>query len=124
MNKKILGIAIAMMFLSLAVPQIGAVEQRDSVERNRHVFGMCYIEIAEPGEYEPGTQGPFFGCGMKFVGRKGSTTTIYDTTGCEQLASFEGVTWIYVFLMYGYYEFTEEASVTKGTSFGVIIFGR
>jgi hypothetical protein len=124
MNKKIVGMGIVLMFFVLSIPQIEAVGQNDAVERNRHVFGLCYIEIVESGEYEPAGKSPFWGCGLIFVGRRGSTTTIYDTEGGEQLASFEGVNWIYVFLMHGYFEITEEASITTGNSFGVIVLGR
>jgi len=116
--------AIAMMFLLLAVPQIGAVEHNEIRPMNEHVFGLCYLKNIETGDYDPAAKCPYFGGITVLGGGEGTQTTILKKKGGEELAHFEGPQLVIVFLMIGYHEYTENSRTYAGHSFGVIVLGR
>lgn len=124
MKKKIVGLLIAIMFLLIAIPQVGADEGKKVEMDNKNVFGLCYFENIEPGEFTPANKCPYFGCTTIFTGHEGTETTIYNKKGGEELTHFEGNQIVFVFIMLGYHEYTETSRIYAGTSFGVIILGR
>ena len=115
---------IAMMFLVLAVPQMGADEQNEIVPMSEHFFGLCYLENIETGDYDPAAKCPYFGGITVLGGGKGTQTTILKKEGGEELAHFEGPQLVIVLLMAGYHEYTENSQTYAGYSFGVIVLGR
>jgi hypothetical protein len=122
MNKKIIGMTIAFMFLILVIPQIGAVEQNKISKTNQHAFGLCYIENIETGDYDPADKCPYFGGITIFSGGEGTQTTIYQKKGGEEIAHIEGPQVVIVFLMLGYHEYEENSRTFAGRSFGVFVF--
>jgi hypothetical protein len=120
-KRKIFGLLVATMFLVIAIPQIGAVDHNEKVSMNEHVFGLCYIENIDFGDFDPAPKCPYFGGITILGGGKEAQTTIYKTKGGEELAHFEGPQIVVVLLMAGYHEYTENSVTFAGHSFGVIV---
>lgn len=115
--------AIVLMFFVLTIPQIGAVETQPSLENNKQMFGLCYLENIETGDFDPAARCPYLGGITILGGGEGTQTTIFDKKGGEELAHFEGPHIVIVLLMAGYHEYTENSRTYSAHSFGVFVLG-
>ena len=123
MKKRLIGLLVVITMILITVPRIEAIEQNDIIEKNKHVFGLCYLENTKPGEYDPTEKVPYIGGITMLCCGPGSHTSVYDHKGGIEIASFNDGQIVITFLLIGYHQQMETSCTYAGNAIGVFVIG-
>jgi len=96
----------------------------DDYEEGKNVFGLCYIENSQPGDYTPARKHIYMGGITVLVCGEESHTSVYNHRGGTELASFDGPQIVMIMLMLGHHQQTATEGTYWGHAIGVIVFDR
>jgi len=122
MKRKIIGIVLVIMFLTISSTNVTAKPIEKNNENNNFPFGFyfnCFVETTVYGDFENIGTHPEFGFIVIFRNGANTETTIYSEDGGDILWHQEGCHRLWVGVFVGNCEITKEKSTMYGNAFFV-----